>query len=198
MRPVTFAAVLAMAIATSACESHSTSTATGGPGATRTPATPQASPSSTASATVSNPLLVLGPEGVGPLRLGMTVREVKATGAASASVSSSAAGIEEGWVPGCGPIFYNARVLGSSGYLNGIVSARLGIEQLNATTRMVTPQGIHLGSSLDEVRKAFRRPGARDGDQVVLKASKDSVYVIQVEHVVTDISLQRRRVTCQP
>ncbi len=101
-------------------------------------------------------------------------------------------------MPGCGPIFYNARVLGSSGYLNGIVSARLGIEQLNATTRMVTPQGIHLGSSLDEVRKAFRRPGARDGDQVVLKASKDSVYVIQVEHVVTDISLQRRRVTCQP
>lgn len=199
MRAVTIAAAaLALVVPTAACESHSTSSGAGGSGATRAQATHRPSRSNSVSPSASKPLVVLGPDGVGPLRLGMTVRQIKGTRAASASLSSSAAGVEEGWVPGCGPIFYNARVLGSSGYLNGIVSARRGIEQLNATTRMVTPQGIHLGSSLEDVRKALNRPAIIDGDRISLKASNDAVYVIQLDRVVTDLSLERRRVTCQP
>ena len=128
----------------------------------------------------------------------MTAREIEATGAASVSLAGSAEDdSEDGWRPGCGPITYSGRVLGTSYYLNGIMSARNGIEQLNATLRMVTPQGIRLGSSLNDVRKALHRPTAIDGDSIVVKASETAVYVIQLDHVVTAISLQRRRVTCQ-
>jgi len=129
----------------------------------------------------------------------MTLREIEATDAASVSLAGSAVGdSEEGWRPGCGPITYDTNFLGGTpGDLNGIMSARNGIEKLNATSRMVTPQGIRLGSSLDELRTALHRPEAIDGDSVVVEASHDAVYRIQLNGVVTEISLQRRRVTCQ-
>lgn len=199
MRAVAIAAVVVLALTTTACESRPRSTATGGASTKRAPATPPGESDSNASPTGSRRLLVLGPEGVGPLRLGMTLREIEATDAASVSLAGSAVGdSEEGWRPGCGPITYDTNFLGGTpGDLNGIMSARNGIEKLNATSRMVTPQGIRLGSSLDEVRTALHRPEVIDGDSVVVEASHDAVYRIQLNDVVTEISLQRRRVTCQ-
>ena len=100
-----------------------------------------------------------------------------------------------------------ARVLGSAvppreawahpgDTLNGTLSAEHGLEQLYATRRMVTPDGIRLGSTLQDVRAAYARPSVRVGDLLVVRASDRAVYRIQVTRVVAWISLDLRQLTC--
>jgi hypothetical protein len=143
----------------------------------------------------SPPDLVLGPRGVGPLRLGMRADQVAATDAATAPLGAS----HDGWRPGCRVLQYRPARLGRipDDTVDGIVSARQGLEALYATERMITPEGIRLGSTIDEVRRAYGRPHTIAGDQVVVHASPGAVYRIQLEQVVTSISLQLRRLDCE-
>lgn len=138
-------------------------------------------------------LLVLGPEGVGSLRLGMSHAEVAATGADVVFGSR-----HDGWASGCGIVLYDERSWGRTpgDTLHGAVSPRQGLEQLNATRRMVTPEGIRIGSSLSEVRTAYDRPGLEAGVSLTIPASPETVYRLQLRRTVSAISLERRHQDC--
>ena len=67
---------------------------------------------------------------------------------------------------------------------------------MSATQRMITPEGVRLGSSLAEVREAYNRPDVEAGDLLTTDASPRAVYRILVGAVVTSISLELRRLDC--
>jgi hypothetical protein len=140
--------------------------------------------------------LVLGPRGVGRLRLGMTHQEVADTGAARDRLGSR----HDGWPHGCRVLQYRLDQLGRppGNTVNGALSPRQGIEVMYATPRMVTPEGVRLGSTARAVREAYHRPGVRIGDQVIVRASRQAVYRIQVGlgGRITSISLELRRLDC--
>lgn len=139
--------------------------------------------------------LRFGPRGAGPLRLGMSAKQVAATGAAKAL---AVGGGHDGWPAGCWLVRYRASELGRvpHGATNGVVSRRHGLESIYATTRMVTPEGIGIGSSLNQVRSAYHRPDLQRGDLVTIRASGDIVYRIQLLRRVTSIALQYQRLDC--
>ena len=80
--------------------------------------------------------------------------------------------------------------------VNGALSADQGLERLYATRRMVTPEGIRLGSTIAEVREAYDRPNARAGALITVSASRGAVYRIQLAGVVTSIALEKRHLDC--
>jgi hypothetical protein len=173
------------------------------PGARTSPSPPRSPPPSpVATAAEPSPpgalhtahALVLGPHGVASLRLGMTYRDVADTGTARALPGSS----EDGWSRGCRMLFYRPERLGRTpgNTQNGTVSPGQGLEQLYATRRMATPEGIHIGSTLQDVRAAYDLPGVSDGDEVTVRASRRAVYRIQLDGVVTSIALELRRRDC--
>lgn len=140
--------------------------------------------------TASAKVLVLRPNGVGPLRLGMSHRDVLATGFASARLGSR----HDGWPSGCRILQYRSQ---ESGRIGGSLSAGHGLESIVATPRMVTPEGIRLGSSLDAVRRTYE-PDAVRGSFITVEASVKSVYRIQVgpNAIVNHIALEMRRPNC--
>lgn len=140
------------------------------------------------------PPLVLGPRGAGPLRLGMSHQEIAHTGAATTPLGSQ----HDGWPPGCRILRYRGPRLGRvpGETLNGTVSPDHGLEQMYATRRMVTPQGIRIGSTIDDVRTAYDRPGVTTGDSVIVRVSNRAVYRIQIGRVVTSIALELHRLNC--
>jgi hypothetical protein len=138
--------------------------------------------------------VMFGPHGVGPLRLGMTHQEVVNTGAGRSRLGAG----HDGWPPACRVLWYGSQLLGreiESGP-NGALSPRQGLEKMYATPGMVTPHGIRLGSTLQEVREALDRPGLDDGELVTVPASDRAVYGIQIWRVVTSISLTLRQLDC--
>lgn len=137
--------------------------------------------------------LVLGPDGVGPIKLGMTHQAVAASKAAETFVGSR----HDGWPRGCRIVVYRPEALGQLDTVNGSVSRQAGLEQLSATDLMVTPEGIGLGSTLSEVRVAYGRSGIDPGETVKVRASDTAVYWIQMDSgVVTSISLELRTRHC--
>lgn len=145
-------------------------------------------------ATVPGDPVHFGPTGVGALRLGMTRVEVAATGLATTLPGSR----HDGWRRGCFVLEYRPALLGRTpgNSLNGALSADQGLEVLYATYAMVTPQGVRLGSTIDEVRTAYGRPGLEPGDQLVVHASKPAIYRIFLDEVVTSMQLESRRPEC--
>jgi hypothetical protein len=145
--------------------------------------------------TVPGEPVQFGPAGVGALRLGMTRAEVAATGLATTVRGSR----HDGWRRGCFVLEYRTGRLGRTpgDTLSGAVSADQGVERLYATYAMVTPQGIRVGSPIEEVRTAYGRPGVEPGDQVQVRASDRAVYRIFLdEAVVASMQLELRRPEC--
>ena len=138
--------------------------------------------------------LVLGPDGVGSLRLGMEHHDLAVTGLAY-SVRGSR---HDGWLPGCRVLHYRAAELGRipGATTAGAVSRHHGLERMYATRRMATPEGIRLGSTIPEVRAAYDRPDLRNGDLLTVAASRRAVYRIQLSAVVSSISLELRGLDC--
>jgi len=144
---------------------------------------------------VSGEPVSFGPDGAGALRLGMTRAEVAATGLASTLRGSG----HDGWPPGCFVLEYRSDRLGRTpgDSLNGTLSSDEGLETLYATYAMVTPQGIRLGSPVEEVRRAYDRPGVEPVDQIEVRAAEAVLYRIVVdEAVVTSMQLELRRPKC--
>ena len=138
--------------------------------------------------------LVFGPDGVARLRMGMTHQQVSKTDSGRVYVGSR----HDGWRRGCRILQYHRNQLGRTpgNTLNGVVSDKHGLERLYATPRMVTPEGISLGSTILEVRDAYDRPRLTSGDGIVVPASDRTVYRIQVGGVVTSMSLEVRDPDC--
>ncbi len=136
---------------------------------------------------------MFGPRRVGPLRLGMNRQQILDTGAASVVRASA-----HEWPEGCWIVFYRTRRVGlvPHDHIFGIMSRRQGLEQVYATDRMITPEGIRVGSTIAEVRSAYHRPRLRVGYSITLPAARGLVYRIQLTRRVTSMSLERRSLDC--
>lgn len=87
------------------------------------------------------PARVLGPDGLGPLRIGMTLDEAAATGAFDKRAETKGACMSDTGT--------NRITVGWSG--------RLGISRLTADN-VHTPEGIGAGSTYAQVKKAYPKP----------------------------------------
>ena len=171
------------------------------------PGTHSTAPTSTTATIAPTPvpsidpatLTNLGPLGVGPLRLGMTKAEVEGTGAASGvsgtdgTCGTPADGRLVGALPAddtdlVGQLFFST----STGKL--VIIA--------ATPGQSTPEGIHLGSSAAQVKKAYPRWKPDEGPDrgaglVAVKGNKQATYRIYVDaDQVMELSLQSRVQDC--
>lgn len=174
--------MVVLAVACGACSSNSAGT----PSATRDAST-------ALSESAPGQTLILGPDGVGPIRLGMTRQAITESGAAEILVGSR----HDGWRPGCRVVVYRPDVLGQVDTINGSVSKQKGLEQLSATTLMATPEGVRLGSSMAEVSSAYDLSDVVPGDEIVVRASDTADYRIQLDpDVVVAISLELRIRSC--
>ena len=138
---------------------------------------------------------VLGPDGVGALRLGMSPQEVEATGEATSTQGSA----HDWWDPGCEVLDFEQGRFDEDdpSDQNGRVSPDQGLEQIRATADMATPEGIGIGSTIPEVLAAYPElDEVNSYDLVSVRASAAAVYLIQLDAAVSSMSLELRRQDC--
>ena len=127
----------------------------------------------------------LGPDGYGDLRLGMSVEDASATGAATFSDPP------QGGCTGFALTGFPVR----KGLTDGYLSAANGLEVLFARPGMRTPEGIGLGSSAQDVAAAY--PEADASAALATVPVGDAEYVISLrEGKVTELALAMRGQTC--
>ena len=124
---------------------------------TTTPVTPPSAPSSTPPSTAptsptpahstSRPpsALILGPHGLGALKLGMTSKQATATGLINPWRGKEAAGCS---------LYSNLKAAPTDGG-NVEFGGTLGVEAIDAYGDVGTPEGIHIGSSKAAMLKAY-------------------------------------------
>jgi hypothetical protein len=158
MRITTVAAVLVATLTLTACTSspeHKSGDAApaGSAAASATPSTapsttPSTVPSSTAPTTATNRSLTLGPLGYGALRLGMTKEQALATGLLTPFEDSD----------GCD----GADLKDGGG--GALLSPTLGVAAIEAGARVATPEGVRVGTSLSDLRRAYPEWRSVTGD----------------------------------
>ncbi|GGN74263.1 hypothetical protein GCM10010112_44220 [Actinoplanes lobatus] len=165
--------------------------------ATSASPTTAASPSaSKSSAPAKAAALVLGPDGLGALELGMTRAEALATGKVVKQSASTLAEWQE-VNEGCVPEFRLKGSQSESGWVwyQGID----GLAAIPAPKGVATPEGIKVGSTLDDVRRAYPKAVdeqfLEDTGRVMAKApgNRQTVYRIQIDgdsRKVTSLTLQ--------
>jgi hypothetical protein len=138
---------------------------------------------------------VLGPQGVDALRLGMTPQEIEATGEATSTQGSA----HDGWDPGCEVLEFTNGRYEPSQFRGGRVSPEQGLEQIQATSDMATPEGIGIGASITEITSAY--PDLRNvttDDFLTVRASPTAVYRIQLAGTgVASMSLELNDQDCE-
>jgi hypothetical protein len=113
----------------------------------------------------------LGPDGYGPLKLGMTAVEAEATGTVT---------LEDSHGQGCTTFgLRGPDGQGSSG--TGYISPRKGVVAIFVDRGIETPQGIHVGSDLTEVKRAFAHL-TRKVSGLTAPASDTAQYVMSFDH----------------
>lgn len=133
--------------------------------------------------------VVLGPRGIGALRLGMTGDQVSATGEATAQQGSA----HDGWRPGCLVLTLNHE---SNGY-DGQVSADQGLEKIRATPSMRTPEGVGVGSTSEAFAAAYPEQANLRTDVFEIPTGKGSVYRFVLDGGrVTALDLQLPYLDC--
>ncbi|MBB5869834.1 hypothetical protein F4553_003213 [Allocatelliglobosispora scoriae] len=142
-------AVLALAAAgaLSACD----------PAADPAPAasTPPSAASTASPAKTSTPQ-VLGPDGYGALKLGMTPAQADATGLAAPFTGIS---------DGCGRVSHLIGSPTADGTAGSVYhSGKLGVAAIYAVPGVKTPEGVQLGTTFAELKKAYPSWKAVDGD----------------------------------
>ena len=91
----------------------------------------------------------LGPARLGALKLGMTPDEIEGTGQATSTPGSR----HDGYPPGCEVIDFTPGLYDElePADPNGQVSPEQGLEQIIATAGMATPEGVRIGSTMQDV-----------------------------------------------
>lgn len=163
-----------------------------------TPVAPIVPPSPTPSvdpATITD----LGPDGSGPIELGMTKGEAAATGAVTGigGTEGTCGQPSDGRLVGALPAD-DSDLVGQLFFSTS--TGKLVI--IAATPTVSTPEGIHLGSSLADVKKAYPSWKGDEGrDQgaglVEVEGNKQAVYRVYVDAgQVLELSLQQHRQDC--
>lgn len=119
----------------------------------------------------AEPSAVFGPQGAGPLRLGMTTEEVEAAGFVTIDGAP-----HEGYPQGC-------RLVGGAAVeqrLTGMISPTQGLERIEVGDDERTPDGIGSGSTATEVATAYDIE-VGPGDLVRVTASAKSDYVLRLD-----------------
>jgi len=146
-------------------------------------------------ATITN----LGPDSAGPIELGMTKDEVAATGAVTgiSGTEGTCGQPSDGRLVGALPAD-DSDLVGQLFFSTS--TGKLVI--IAATPTLATPEGIHLGSRLVDVKKAYPSwKGDEGGDQgaglVKVDGNNQAVYRVYVDAgQVLELSLQQRRQDC--
>ena len=119
----------------------------------------------------ASPASFLGPDGYGPLKLGMTAAEAEATGMVT---------LEDSHGQGCttfGLLSSDQKRPVGMGYL----SPGKGVVAIFVDRGVETPQGIHVGSGITEVKRAFPHlTGKVSG--LTAPASDTAQYVMTFDH----------------
>ncbi|MFY1617430.1 hypothetical protein [Micromonospora sp. WMMD736] len=159
-----------------------------------TPPAPSASstPSARQSSAATRPTsLVLGPNGIGSLKLGMTRQQATGTGLLRAFADTTA---------GCTPAHLRAAP-SEEGIVN--LSPTLGIATINAYEGIKTPEGVHIGMSSAEMLRIYPGWKTADGDATngrgfaKTPGNSKAVYRIATRNgKVIDLTLQYANQDC--
>jgi hypothetical protein len=181
LRNLLTAAVAAAALTLTACASTGSGSASSSSTSTTTPVTTPKPP-----ATAISVPLVLGPNGLGPLRLGVSLGEANATGLVD-HIDAPSQGCSTGLLKGEHTRPEEAALF---------VSAHLGVAAIYAYGDIATPEGIKLGSTYDQVHAAYPAWQGIEGRQghglVAVPTNSNAKYRIDISggHVVElDIQL---------
>ncbi|WP_432834863.1 hypothetical protein [Dactylosporangium sp. CA-092794] len=200
MRTMPLAGALAGLLLTAACSpsvqhqdgaaapAGSPAQVTSAPAGTSPASPPPPSVPGSAPATGGAPAgaLVLGPNGLGALRLGMTRQQATATGLLSA-FDDSAGG-------GCAPASLRAAPADQGTVM---LSPTLGIATIDAYGTIKTPEGLHIGSSSADMLRLYPTWQMADGTatngrgHAKTPGNDKAVYRLATKSgVVTEITLQ--------
>jgi hypothetical protein len=165
---------------------------TGTPAGSDAPPTPSFGRS--ASASPAPAALVLGPGGFGPIKLGMKVDEVEATGLVTPATGTAP-------VAGCDTRVKIAAGAGGTDGVDGLLyfSPNIGLASITMYGDVKTPEGIGLGSPVDEVKQAYPTFKVEEESAAGwVPASATATYRIGVteEGKVASILLQSNKQDC--
>jgi len=160
-----------------------------------TPATlpPVATPSASGAppSSEAHNALVLGPDGLGPLTLGMTRSEAEATGLVEPFLNE----------PNSDQCLWRSRLIGApAGTGTVLYSNNFGVATVDAYEGVRTPEGIAIGSSLDAVAQAY--PNWQPSDHirrgyVPVPGNSQLVYrIAYADGKVTQLTLQYAHQDC--
>lgn len=149
---------------------------------------PSALPTSGSTATPAPPAGsagVLGPDGYRDLRLGMTLAQARATG------DFALVGVPDGSVTtGCAGFRFAGRPPAQGQgpgdiTVDGYYSARRGLAAIFARPGMATPEGIGLGSTWAEVRKAYPHGRFNADHYWIVSTGAGTAYEFGIDHTHT-------------
>jgi hypothetical protein len=139
---------------------------------------------------------VLGPTGLGPLKLGMSSKKATATGLLTPWRGTAAAGCS----------LYSNLVAAHSTYDGNVeYSGDTGVETIEAYPGISTPEGIHLGSTTAQMRRAYpdwtnaqdQDPHAEGVGGADVPGNTKAFYRIQTKNgKVVDLTLQVAKENC--
>ncbi|MFJ6165629.1 hypothetical protein ACIQH6_10965 [Micromonospora orduensis] len=173
---------------TAAPTAPTTGTPTAPPPTSATPPSPSARPSSSATGA---PSLVLGPKGLGSLRLGMSRQQATATGMLRPFSTNT---------QGCAATHLRSAPAGK-GYV--LFSSTLGIATIDAYGSIRTPEGVRIGTSSADMLRIYPAWKPADGDATngrgfaKTPGNDKAVYRIAMRNgTVTELTLQYSNQNC--
>ncbi|MFC6880225.1 MULTISPECIES: hypothetical protein [Actinomadura] len=125
------------------------STASPGSAQSTPPGSVQSTPPGSAQTPTPPSATALGPHGYGALRLGMNERAARGTGLVTITSAPKSGG--------CGTFDLKGRTDPKGDGVGGYLSARYGVASIFARSGMATPEGITVGSTRAEVKRAYPR-----------------------------------------
>ena len=160
---------------------------------------PRPIPSDTATAHRPSTPTVLGPNGFGALKLGMSSRKATATGLIVAwkGTEGATCSLQSHLTGGHG------LEAGSDGTV--LESSKLGVEVIDAYPGISTPEGIHLGSSQAELYRAYPtwknasepQPYADGRGLVPVPGNSNAYYrIVKYKDKVVQLTLQLKKQDC--